>query len=102
MIHTGLQSALRLLLAGADSCGEPKAFAVTARRQISGKSFRPVCLCGTSFAQFARLGASTQAVRNVSHSFALRKFRIPHDTLAMAQEAPVPIADTHVIPPPHF
>ncbi len=39
MIHTGLPSALRLMLAGADSCGEPKAFAVTARRQIDGKYF---------------------------------------------------------------
>jgi len=39
MIHIGLPSALRLVLAGADSCGEPKGLAVTARRQISGKYF---------------------------------------------------------------
>jgi len=57
------------------------AAAVAVSRTAANYSFRPDCLCETSFARFARLGASTQAVRNVSHSFAMRKFRISHDTL---------------------
>ena len=36
------------------------------------------------FRPFRPLGASTQAVRNISHSFALRSFRIPHDTLGFS------------------
>ncbi len=82
MIHLytySLPAALRLVLAGEDTCGEPKAFAVTARRQISGKCFRT----DSQFRPFRPLGASTQAVRNVPHSFALRKFRIPHETLGL-------------------
>ena len=75
--HIGLPSALCLSLAGADSCGEPKAFAVTARRQISGKYFRTDSQCGTSFAHFARLGRRRrpcETFRTVSHceSFAFR------------------------------
>ncbi len=84
-IHIGQPSALRLVLACADSCGDPKAFAVTARRHISGKYFHTEGQCGTSFAHFARRGLGVGGVeagrrrprksfRIVSHceSFAFR------------------------------
>ncbi len=84
MIHIGLPSALRLVLAGADSCGEPKAFAVTARRQISGKYFRTDSQCGTTFAHLGRRRRPCETFRTVSHC--ARHTAVPRDEVAISLE----------------